>query len=296
MTRRPRILLFDSGLGGLTVARAVRALLPDAHYLYGADVAAFPYGAWDEPLLIERIVAVMARLIAEARPDVVVVACNTASTLALARLRETFAVPFVGTVPAIKARRATDHEPHHRGARHAGDGQPGIYPGPHRHLRLPLHRDAARRAASGRACRSQAHGNRAGPGCRAPRDRARVSPPGRRRTDTVVLGCTHYPLLLPDLEAASPWPVSFIDPAPAIARRVAGIVATLPARPPEAAYPAPDGTVFLTATGASSSLAVLCGAGVRPPGAGWTSRARLSRRRPRRPRPPPRTCGRPADR
>jgi glutamate racemase len=99
---RPRILIFDSGLGGLTVARAVRVLLPDAHYLYGADIAAFPYGAWDEPLLVERIVAVMARLIAEARPDVVVVACNTASTLALVRLRAAFPLPFVGTVPAIK--------------------------------------------------------------------------------------------------------------------------------------------------------------------------------------------------
>jgi glutamate racemase len=102
MTRPPRILLFDSGLGGLTVARAVRALIPDAHYMYAADVAAFPYGAWDEARLVERIVAVMARLIVAARPDVVVVACNTASTLALAQLRAAFTVPFVGTVPAIK--------------------------------------------------------------------------------------------------------------------------------------------------------------------------------------------------
>jgi glutamate racemase len=265
MTRRPRILLFDSGLGGLTVARAVRALLPDAHYLYGADVAAFPYGAWDEPLLIERIVAVMARLIGEARPDVVVVACNTASTLALARLRETFAVPFVGTVPAIKpaAQQTT--------SRIIGVlATPGT-----------VNREYTRALIDTYAfhCVVMLHGaphlaelaeaKLMGTAPDPAAVRREIAPVfrrrGGRRTDTVVLGCTHYPLLLPDLEAASPWPVSFIDPAPAIARRVAGIVATLPARPPEAAYPAPDGTVFLTATGASSSLAVYAGQGFPRP-------------------------------
>jgi len=262
---RPRILLFDSGVGGLTVARAVRAVLPDAHYLYGADTAAFPYGAWDEPLLVERIVAVMARLIAQARPDVVVVACNTASTLALARLREAFAVPFVGTVPAIKpaAERTT--------SRIIGVlATPGTVNREYTralidtyafHCMVTLH-GAPHLAALAEA---KLMGTAPDPAA----VRREIAPVFRRRagrrTDTIVLGCTHYPLLLPELEAASPWPVSFIDPAPAIARRVAGIVAALPARLPEAADRAPDGTVFLTAPGAASSLAVYAGQGFARP-------------------------------
>src|SRR5262245_6772470 len=80
----PRILVFDSGMGGLTVAGAIRAELPEAELVYAADSAAFPYGAWREEPLVERIAAVVARLIDEIAPDAVVIACNTASTLALA--------------------------------------------------------------------------------------------------------------------------------------------------------------------------------------------------------------------
>ena len=102
MTRPPRILLFDSGRGGLTVARAVAGRLPQAHLFYCADNGGFPYGAWEEATLIERILTVLGRAIALCLPDVVVVACNTASTIAMEQLREMFPVPFVGTVPAIK--------------------------------------------------------------------------------------------------------------------------------------------------------------------------------------------------
>jgi glutamate racemase len=98
----PRILLFDSGMGGLTVASCVRAQLPDAHLIYSADNAGFPYGAWKEEALVARIVHVVGALIEKARPDIVVIACNTASTLAMVALRERYKVPFVGTVPAIK--------------------------------------------------------------------------------------------------------------------------------------------------------------------------------------------------
>ena len=99
---QPRILLFDSGMGGLTVARAVAAQMPEAHLVYAADNAAFPYGAWKEQALIQRIVMVLGRLIDRVKPDVVVIACNTASTIALAELRAAYQAPFVGTVPAIK--------------------------------------------------------------------------------------------------------------------------------------------------------------------------------------------------
>ena len=98
----PRILLFDSGMGGLTVARAVAKQIPDAHLIYSADNAGFPYGAWKEKPLVERIRRVVGALIDRAKPDLVVVACNTASTIAIADLRAHFTLPFVGTVPAIK--------------------------------------------------------------------------------------------------------------------------------------------------------------------------------------------------
>ncbi len=90
-----RILLFDSGMGGLTVARSVRHELPFGHLVYSADNAAFPYGAWEEQKLVKRILFVMDELIRRVEPDVVVIACNTASTIALGALRETFGVPFV---------------------------------------------------------------------------------------------------------------------------------------------------------------------------------------------------------
>ena len=98
----PTILVFDSGLGGLTVFAPVAAARPDARFIYAADDAAFPYGRLAPDDLIARILAVMERLVAAWSPDLVVVACNTASTLVLPHLRARFAIPFVGTVPAIK--------------------------------------------------------------------------------------------------------------------------------------------------------------------------------------------------
>src|SRR6185436_14978351 len=98
----PAILVFDSGLGGLTVFREVAKARPDARLIYAADDAFFPYGRQDEAALVARVLAVMDRLIAGYLPDLVVIACNTASTIALPNLREKLKMPFVGTVPAIK--------------------------------------------------------------------------------------------------------------------------------------------------------------------------------------------------
>ncbi|MGA2944183.1 MAG: glutamate racemase, partial [Xanthobacteraceae bacterium] len=102
MAARPKIIVFDSGLGGLTVYRAVVAARPDADFTYLADDAGFPYGALAEPKLVERVTALFDDLIATQQPDLVVIACNTASTIVLPALRKRFDVPFVGTVPAIK--------------------------------------------------------------------------------------------------------------------------------------------------------------------------------------------------
>jgi glutamate racemase len=226
MIRSPRVLIFDSGMGGLTVARAVRELLPLAQLTYAADTAAFPYGAWEEVRLIERVLGVMGKLIEAAQPDVVVVACNTASTLALAQLREVHQKPFVGTVPAIKP-----------AAEQTKSGIVGVLatPGTVRreytqalihtyafHCKVFLH-GAAKLAEIAEA-------KLKGMPVDGDEVRDEIMPVfrtrGGKRTDTIVLGCTHYPLLIEEIRSAAPWPVSYIDPASAIARRVAAVLKT----------------------------------------------------------------------
>ena len=224
-----RMLVFDSGLGGLTVARALRRLAAGRVRLdYAADFAGFPYGDWEEEALKAHLVALMGQLIARAAPDVVIIACNTASTLALEHLRAAFPqVPFVGTVPAIKpAATATQ------------SGIIGVLatPGTVRreyteklvhtfawHHRVVLH------GARGLAALAEEKLRTGEVDMRALREEiapAFVQGADGARTDVVVLGCTHYPLLLEELQEAAPWPVRFIDPSEAIARqalRVAGL-------------------------------------------------------------------------
>lgn len=97
------VLMFDSGIGGLTVLREARVLIPERGFIYVADDAGFPYGDWEEPALRERIITLFAKLLEEYDPEVCVISCNTAFTLVGADLRETFPkMTFVGTVPAVK--------------------------------------------------------------------------------------------------------------------------------------------------------------------------------------------------
>jgi glutamate racemase len=95
--------LFDSGIGGLTVLRQARVLAPERQFIYVADDQAFPYGSWQEGELEKHIVELMGRLIEAYRPELVIIACNTASTLVMPALRDAYPeIKFVGTVPAIK--------------------------------------------------------------------------------------------------------------------------------------------------------------------------------------------------
>ncbi len=214
------ILVFDSGLGGLTVFREVAKARPDARYLYVADDAFFPYGGHGEAELNARVLALMGEVIAPHRPDLVVIACNTASTLVLPRLREAYRVPFVGTVPAIKpacaisvSKRVTvlgtdatvSREYTHALIRDFGNGSDVALVG------------SARLAAFAEA---ELGGTPVADALIAQEIAPCFVDADGRRTDTVVLACTHYPLLLERLEQLAPWPVTFIDPAPAIARRV----------------------------------------------------------------------------
>ncbi|WP_457106050.1 glutamate racemase [Methylobacterium sp. P5_C11] len=225
----PTILVFDSGLGGLTVLDAVRRARPDARYVYVGDDAAFPYGRLGEATLIARVLVVMERLIAIHRPDLVVIACNTASTLVLPALRQRFTTPFVGVVPPIKpAAEAT------RSRLVTLLATPGT-------VARSYTRDLIATYAGACAVTLVGSQNLAGfaeaelAGTPVDDDVlvAEIAPcfvteADGRRTDVVCLACTHYPLLLPRLEAAAPWPVTWIDPAPAIARRVVQLIGPAP--------------------------------------------------------------------
>ncbi len=247
MTAR-HILVFDSGMGGLTVAKAIRDAGPDAVLTYAADNAAFPYGDWREDALVERIVHVVGELNSTTQPDIIVVACNTASTLALAALRKAINVPFVGTVPAIKPAAAASKSniigvlatP---GTVERDYTQALIHTYAY-HCKVFLH--GAPRLAE------MAEAKLKGTPPDVEELRAEIAPVFRMRsgarTDTVVLGCTHYPLLLEDLREAAPWPVTFIDPAPAIAKRTMAVLAETRPRHPASPAGRQAGKVLFTAS------------------------------------------------
>ncbi|WP_051356319.1 glutamate racemase [Azorhizobium doebereinerae] len=220
----PTILVFDSGLGGLSVFREVARVRPDAHFIYAADDAAFPYGALSDAALVARVREVVGTLIAATRPDLVVIACNTASTLALPALRAAYGLPFVGTVPAVKPACAASVT-----RQVSVLATPGTV---RRDYTAGLVREFAGACAvtlvPSERLASLAEAAMHGAAVPDADIAAEIAPcfvtTPQGRTDTVVLACTHYPLLLDRLRAVAPWPVSFIDPAPAIARRVASLI------------------------------------------------------------------------
>lgn len=219
--RDPRVLVFDSGLGGLTVFAQIARMRPDASLIYAADDAAFPYAALGETELVSRVALVIDRLVTGYAPDIVVIACSTASTLVLGPLRARYpALRFVGTVPAIKPAAAASKSrlvsvlattgtvardyTQALVREHAGGCRVSLVGS--RHLArlaedwmkgLPV--DDAEVAREIAPCFVESDG---------------------RRTDLVVLACTHYPLLRDHFVRLAPWSVDYVDPAPAIARRV----------------------------------------------------------------------------
>ncbi len=227
MSASPTILVFDSGLGGLTVLREVVKARPDAHYVYVADDAFFPYGQHTEDEIIARVVPLIGELIAAHVPDLVVIACNTASTLVMPHLRAAYTVPFVGTVPAIKPACAAS-----RTKRVSVLGTKGTVKREYTHALIrdfaqgcdvtlvgSAHLAALAEAALNGSVVSDAAIFAEIAPCFVEADGKSLG-----RTDTVVLACTHYPLLLDRLTRLAPWPVDWIDPAPAIARRVIALL------------------------------------------------------------------------
>lgn len=223
-TERP-VLVFDSGIGGLTVLREARVLMPDRRFVYIADDAGFPYGGWEEDALRSRIVDLFGGFIETYDPEIAVIACNTASTLVLDDLRNAYpSVPFVGTVPAIKP-----------AAERTSSGLVSVLATPgtvKRAYTRDLIQSFAKQChvrlvgADQLAALAEAHirGERI--------DEARVVEQmapcfieqDGKRTDIVVLACTHYPFLVNVFRRLAPWPVDWLDPAEAIARRTVSLL------------------------------------------------------------------------
>ena len=215
------ILIFDSGVGGLTVLDAARVLLPDAPIIYAADNAGLPYGTKTEAQIAARVAGLLGRMTERFRPRLVCIACNTASTIALGMVREVLEVPIVGTVPAIKPAAALTRT----GVIGLLGTEATIRQGYVDRLEAEFAADniLLRHAAPELVAAAEARlrGEPVDPAVFARAAQGLRAQPGGERIDTVVLACTHFPLLLPLLTAAFGPGVQFVDGADGIARRIA---------------------------------------------------------------------------
>ncbi|MBD1228794.1 glutamate racemase [Xenorhabdus griffiniae] len=221
-TARPTILVFDSGVGGLSVYQEIRQLLPDLHYIYAFDNEAFPYGEKTAKVIIERVVQIVDAIQKKHPLAVVVIACNTASTVSLPALRERFSFPVVGVVPAIKpaakltcnrvvgllATRATVNRDYTKEliARFATDCQ--VY--------------AIGSAELVELAERKLHGKNV-----PLKELEKILKPWLRMKeppDTVILGCTHFPLIAEEIAQVLPDGTRLIDSGAAIARRTAWLI------------------------------------------------------------------------
>lgn len=214
------ILIFDSGVGGLSVVPSLRQYLPGTALVYACDNAMLPYGIRPDAWLVERILAVCQAAVLASSCSVLVVACNTASTLALDALRARLTVPVVGTVPAIKPAATVSHSRHigllatsATVARPYTDTLIAAFAADCRVTRVaadPLVKEVERWLAGNEPDQTVVD---------------RVTAPLWQAVDldTVVLGCTHFPLISECIVAASPRPVRLVDSSEAIARRTLAV-------------------------------------------------------------------------
>jgi glutamate racemase len=251
MTDNRPVLFFDSGVGGLSVLAPTAALLPHAPLVYVADSAGFPYGTRSESEIAARVPALLGRLAERFEPRLIVIACNTASTIALAAVRAALDVPIVGTVPAIKPAALLSET-----------RVIGVL-GTDATVRQPYVDDLAARFAND--CTVLRHGSAelvemaeaklAGNAPDPERLRGVLdglfAQPGGERMDVIVNACTHFPLLERELAAVASHPVRFVDGGPGIARRVAHL--TEGQQWPD--RPAPGRAVFTALTENARKLA-----------------------------------------
>ena len=219
------ILFLDSGLGGLSVLRAAQALLPTMPVVYVADYGGLPYGEKSEIDITARVAAMLGQLAERYRPSVIVIACNTASTIALSAVRGALELPIVGTVPAIKPAAAMS-ETRVIGLLGTAATIRQAYVD---NLAAEFASDATLiRYGAGElvhAAEAKLRGEAVDAGVYARAIDGLVSQAGGEKIDTIVLACTHFPLVQDELAAAalaaglSPG-LQFIDGAEGIARRI----------------------------------------------------------------------------
>lgn len=217
---KPSALIFDSGVGAISIAREIRALMPGLTLHFGVDNGFFPYGNKSEEELRPRIVAQAGQMMARCGADILVVGCNTASTLALPQLREVLKQPVVGVVPAVKPAAAISQT--HTIALIATEGT----------VNRRYTRELIEEFADGnrvinvpapelvRLAEAKLRGQAITAEDLQPVLARIFHTAGGDRVDIAVLACTHFPLLREELDRFAPRSIQWVDSGEAIARRV----------------------------------------------------------------------------
>ena len=221
------VLVFDSGVGGLSVVAELRRLMPDLFIHYAADDAFRPYGNKTEAQLISRLPRLIQTLVLMTNPDAVVLACNTASTTALVDIRKNVSVPVIGVVPAVKPAAAMS-----KSKTIAILGTPGTvarkYVG---ELIGSFAKDCRMILHGSTALVELAEQKLAGQAFNTVKLQAEIMPifahEFGKDVDVIVLACTHFPLLRDELQRAAPHKVKWIDSGQAIAKRTQMILAKI---------------------------------------------------------------------
>jgi len=216
----PRILVFDSGVGGLSIMQEIQTRIPAAEFIYASDNAAFPYGTKTEEELIVRVNEVMQALTTAYTIDIMVIACNTASTLTLPHLRRRFSQPIVGVVPAIKPAAALT-----RSGVIGLLATPATVARPYTHDLIREHAAHCRVISIGSSelvhiAEQKLRGDDFSREKIAQITQQLITAHHGQELDTLVLACTHFPLLRDEIAATLPHSIQLVDSGEAIARRV----------------------------------------------------------------------------
>ena len=208
------ILVFDSGVGGLSVYKEISQLLPNHNYIYVFDNEAYPYGELDQQVLIQRVQSIVASFVVSHAIDIVVIACNTASTIVLPTLRANNLTPIVGVVPAIKP------------ASLLANKAVGLIATPATITREYTH-DLIKNFSSNKRVEllgSTRLVDMAEDKLRGEKisleELQQILQPMINTIDVAVLGCTHFPLIKSEIQQVLGESVVLIDSGKAIAKRV----------------------------------------------------------------------------
>lgn len=217
-----RLLVIDSGVGGLSITQKILNAIPHIQVYYIADTEFFPYGMLSEAAITHRVEELIIDTQRHFQPDVIVIACNTASTVVLDHLRARFATPFVGVVPAIKPAAALSSNKHLAVLATHGTVQRSYTRDLVEQFAPDCRVDLLACPGLVELAEKKMRGQLPSPMevTRFIEGVTRISD----NPDTVVLACTHFPLLRDELQATYPTVENWVDSGDAIARRVASLL------------------------------------------------------------------------